>query len=855
MNVILRDYQLEVEDAVIGNWIAGFKNILAVKPTGAGKSVLISSIVGKETGGVCVIAHRQELVSQMSIHLARDGIEHRVIASIPVVKMITRMHQHEFGRKFISVNSKVAVAGVDTLVRRKNELRNWLPTVGLWVIDECFPAGTLVDGIPIENVQVGDYVTAFDDETGLFSKQRVDRLFKNPSPKEMVILETKEHHVLKSTKGHPYWTNRGWVNAFDLTVNDEVLIYEVSHVQQRREIYLSLKENRALLLLRRMFKFISFKNILNDNEQNQQKICTSKDDRQQSNEEQINSKKNVGNFEKDWSQTNYTGRQRERSDSSRETIKNNVQGLWFQITNNCKNWIVRSYNWFTSSLQNRLWSQEVEDSNRSRRDESQFTGTSRTRSTQNESSHYVRVASVQVYKSGDNGESGDDYVYNIEVNSRHTYVANSIVVHNCHHVLKTNKWGTAVKMFPNAKGLGVTATPLRLDGKGLGIDSHGVFEEMVVGIGMRELINRGFLTDYKIFAPMASNFNIEQVKITGSGEFSAKEVNSMINQSSLIVHEENKLVGDVVEHYLRLARGKLGITFVPSLDIGEEITAQYNACGVTTVLLNAKTPDNERANIIQRFANREIMQIVNVDILGEGFDLAAIEVVSMARPTNSYGMFVQQFGRALRILEGKLYGLIIDHVGNVARFVTTYGLPDSPKNWSLDPEDSTSKKSKKREINPLKTCESCALVYERFLKACPQCGHYPIPVERNIVQVDGSLQELNPLMLAKLRGDIVLKDRPVNDLVDEYIVTMKQHPNSIFNQSNIKKYRARCEANQEAQATLRDSMAMWGGWRRHEGSDDDEIFKKFYIKFGIDWLTAQALGSKDAINLNKLLVI
>jgi DNA repair protein RadD len=101
---------------------------------------------------------------------------------------------------------------------------------------------------------------------------------------------------------------------------------------------------------------------------------------------------------------------------------------------------------------------------------------------------------------------------------------------------------------------------------------------------------------------------------------------------------------------------------------------------VPAEVVHSKTPDAVRTRILARFRNREILQLVNVDLFGEGFDLPAIEVVSMARATQSYGLYVQQFGRALRIMDGKTHALIIDHVGNVGR----HGLPDARRIWTLD---------------------------------------------------------------------------------------------------------------------------------------------------------------------------
>jgi DNA repair protein RadD len=226
-------------------------------------------------------------------------------------------------------------------------------------------------------------------------------------------------------------------------------------------------------------------------------------------------------------------------------------------------------------------------------------------------------------------------------------------------------------MFPNARGLGVTATPVRADGKGLGAHHDGVMHHIIEGAGMRDLIQQGFLTDYRIFAP-PSDLDLTGVTRAADGDYNKKQLKQRVRRSQII--------GDVVAHYLRIAPGKLGLTFATDVETATEIANRYRAAGVPSEVVSAKTPTGQRIEILKRFKRREVMQLVNVDLFGEGFDLPALEVVSMARPTESYGLYCQQFGRVLRPLPGKTVGIIIDHVGNVVR----HGLPDKPRRWSLD---------------------------------------------------------------------------------------------------------------------------------------------------------------------------
>lgn len=543
----LRPYQQDIRDDIESRWL-GVANVLAVLPTGAGKTVLFSSILADEPGASCAIAHRQELVSQISLALARNGVRHRIIGQDPVIRMIVRLHMEEVGANYVVPNAKCAVASVNTLTGKKfsESLKPWLPTVRLWVQDEA------------------------------------------------------------------------------------------------------------------------------------------------------------------------------------------------------------------------------------------------------------------------------------------------------HHVLRDNQWGRAAVMFPNARGLGVTATPLRADGNGLGRHADGLFDAMVIGPSMRDLITMGFLTEYRIFAP-PSTFQRDQVAVSQTtGDFNLDQMRKAVASSSLVVHDEKQIVGDIVQHYQRIAPGKLGVTFVPDIVTAEEVASQYVAAGVPAEIITGKTPDDERYKMMRRFKNRQTLQLVSIDVLGEGVDVPAIEVVSMGRPTESYGLYVQQFGRALRLLDGKDRAIIIDHVGNVMR----HGLPDAPREWSLDRRERRS--SGKSDAQTIRAClnPECGAVYERFRDACPYCGTpVPPPAERSRPEfVDGDLFELDPAMLEQMRGAVARVDMTPEAYREQLA---RQGVPQIGIMANVKRHIER----QETIGTLREAMAVWAGYERAAGLSDREIFRKFYIEHGHDWMTAQTLKRDEALGL------
>ena len=412
------------------------------------------------------------------------------------------------------------------------------------------------------------------------------------------------------------------------------------------------------------------------------------------------------------------------------------------------------------------------------------------------------------------------------------------VMDEAHHVLRDNKWGKATGLFPNARGLGVTATPCRADGKGLGRHADGLFDAMVIGPTMRQLIHQGYLTDYIIYAP-PSDLDMSQVPVASNGDWSAPGTKKAVRRSHI--------VGDVVTHYLRIAPGKLGVTFATDVETAGDIAKQFNDAGIPAAVVSAETPDLERVETIRRFRRRELLQLVNVDLFGEGFDLPAIEVVSMARPTQSFALFVQQCGRALRPMPGKQHAILIDHVGNTspraghARVVEENGrlvVDLCNRIWTLDRQDRRAR-STPDDVIPTRTCLECFRVYEAVKRGCPYCGHIPVPAARSGPEfVDGDLTMLDADTLARLYGGI----RVIEATVDEHLqATGAGYLGPVVQRSVAARHRE----HQEALVELQESIGWWAAYQRTAGHPDTESYRRFWFKFGTDVLTAQGLRAAE----------
>ena len=410
----------------------------------------------------------------------------------------------------------------------------------------------------------------------------------------------------------------------------------------------------------------------------------------------------------------------------------------------------------------------------------------------------------------------------------------TVVQDEFHHATKKSKtWGGVLTPLLNAgaRGLGPTATPCRADGQGLSRETDGYADVIVEGPSMRWLIDNGYLSQYKIYCPPTDLRldNVETSKTTG--DYKEKELKAEIGRSHI--------VGDIVSHYLKICPGKRGITFTVGVDTAEEVAEEYRKHGVPAVALSGRNADEERVQAIRDLKSGKILQIVNDSLIGEGVDIPAVEVVSFARPTQSYALYAQMFGRALRPFEGKSHAIIIDAVSNVMR----HGLPDAPREWSLDRRE---RRTGKSEPSTVRVCTACAAVYERFRDACPDCGEpVPKPADRSgPMQVDGDLYELDPDVLAQMRNEVV-GARETPEAMRERLTA--QHVPMPGVMANVKRQKERLDAL----VRLDLKLAEWAGYRRAEGLSDSEIFRKFYLTYGVSWLEAQALKAADADKLRE----
>lgn len=380
------------------------------------------------------------------------------------------------------------------------------------------------------------------------------------------------------------------------------------------------------------------------------------------------------------------------------------------------------------------------------------------------------------------------------------------------HVLRDNKWGRAIKNFTNAIGLGVTATPERLDKRGLGSHADGVFDVMVSGPAVRWGIENGFLSKYKIAVPL-SDFNGYLHKASEGSDYS--------KEAMMLASQKSSIIGDMVTNYKKFADGKQAIAFVTDIGTGYKVEKAFIDAGVSAKLLTGETKDSERLQALIDYRNKKIQVLLNVDLFDEGLDVPGIECVIMGRPTMSLGKYLQMIGRGLRVMKGKDFCIIIDHVGNVSR----HGLPDQPRTWTLD------RIVKRRDkTNLIRICHNheCNSPYDRILTECPYCGE-PIPRPKpsegggrpGLREVDGDLHLLDPETIRELEGRVQLED-PAR--------VAERVSKAAGGAAGLKAMKDQIERI-KVQKELIEVIAQWAGIMRKSGYSDRQIHKKYYLHY------------------------
>jgi superfamily II DNA or RNA helicase len=304
-----------------------------------------------------------------------------------------------------------------------------------------------------------------------------------------------------------------------------------------------------------------------------------------------------------------------------------------------------------------------------------------------------------------------------------------VIIDEAHHSVSKSY----VQMFaawPNAKFIGVTATPERLDGKGLG----AMFDRMVMGPSVQWLIDNGFLAQPVYYAPREV-VDLSQVH-TVAGDFDRSEAEEIVDTP--------RITGDAVTHYVRFCNRQRAVAFCISVAHAQHVADTFNSCGIPSASIDGTLDPEVRKQRVEDLTAGKILVLTSCELISEGFDLPAVNAAILLRPTQSLSMHLQQVGRALRPYPGKTNAIILDHVGNCLR----HGLAEQERDWDLSGRE---KRLKKSSLVETKQCSKCFAIFAGTV--CPQCGSQREIAVREIEEVDGELQRLSIEDISKKREE------------------------------------------------------------------------------------------------------
>jgi len=322
-----------------------------------------------------------------------------------------------------------------------------------------------------------------------------------------------------------------------------------------------------------------------------------------------------------------------------------------------------------------------------------------------------------------------------------------LIVDEAHHAV-AGTWAKILAATPRAHVLGVTATPERLDGRGLGDQ----FEVLIQGPDAAWLTQEGFLVPARTFAPPGIDLSGIRRFDTSKGKHDSEDR-----------LRQGQAMGDAVSHYRRTIEPNhngTAIAFCISVDHAAAVAEAFRAQGISAAMLDGNTDRGVRKRLINDLGTGQLKVLTSCDIISEGTDIPSVTGAMLLRPTDSLGLHLQQVGRVLRPCPGKEHAIINDHVGNSHR----HGLPTDPREWSLEGRPK-GKPRKPSDALPVRVCPACFATQPAAQLTCDCCGHaIDPPKPRELTVVDGDLQELPAAVVARRRRTEVGQARTREEL-------------------------------------------------------------------------------------------
>lgn len=300
--------------------------------------------------------------------------------------------------------------------------------------------------------------------------------------------------------------------------------------------------------------------------------------------------------------------------------------------------------------------------------------------------------------------------------------ADLLIIDEAHFAVSAT-WKDVVAKYPGAKVLGMTATPIRTDGRGLG----EMFDVMVQGPSVRSLIAQGFLVPSVVFRPK----NVPHIRGVRklAGDFNQKQLAE--------VCDKPQLIGDVVEQWRKHATDRKTAAFGINQHHAQQIAERFRCAGVSFAYVDCDTPDSERDKIWNDYDNGSLRGVSSVGVISYGWDHPICSCIVGARPTESEALWRQILGRASRPYPGKENFILLDHFNNTERLNTFF---EDPVEWSLEGE---AIKGGKDDAPRITTCRNCFATFRSGPQRCPFCGsELERKALREVKEVAGELEQL-----------------------------------------------------------------------------------------------------------------
>jgi superfamily II DNA or RNA helicase len=324
-----------------------------------------------------------------------------------------------------------------------------------------------------------------------------------------------------------------------------------------------------------------------------------------------------------------------------------------------------------------------------------------------------------------------------------------LVVDEAHHT-NAGQWATVLQHFQTAHVLGVTATPCRGDGRGLG--DH--YQAMVLGPSAAWLTDNGYLASARVLAPPGFDSTGLRKRM---GDFDTKDAEQRVTT----------IMGDCCSHYRKHLAGQTAIAFCCSVAHAEAVAALFMSQGIPAASIDGSMTTDQRRDLLQALGTGRIKVLTSCSLIGEGVDVPSVGGCILLRPTQSVGLHLQMIGRCLRPSPGKPAAVVLDHVGNTLRL--GHHLED--RDWSLD----GIKKRDSDRAPSVKVCPVCFATSMSATQVCPDCGHVFAPQEtRELKVVEGELVEIGAIKVGdyvRFKDPKAMMESSGTYLVDDICVT------------------------------------------------------------------------------------